>query len=136
MARIRSRGTLPERTIRSALSRRGVRFRAHDALLPGRPDFVLPGSRVAIFVDGCFWHGCPDHYNRPKTRQEYWDRKLRLNIARRTKVARELRALGWTAVAIWECEARGPSRAWEGRVFGRNPPPPRVRHASSSDRVK
>jgi len=68
----------------------------------GSPDFVFPKERVVIFVDGCFWHGCPKHYRRPKSRQKYWDAKIQRNQQRDREVTRTLRAKGWKAVRIWE----------------------------------
>jgi len=68
----------------------------------GTPDFVFPKKRIAIFVDGCFWHGCPKHYRRPKSRQKYWDAKIQRNQQRDRQVTRILRAKGWKVVRIWE----------------------------------
>ena len=76
MAGIRSRNTKPERLIRCALHRRGFRFRLHSAVVPGRPDMVLPKYRAAIFIHGCFWHGHDCRYFRwPKTRRAFWREK-------------------------------------------------------------
>jgi len=84
-------------------------FRAHKITgwrrghpLFGSPDFVFPKERVAIFVDGCFWHGCPKHYRRPKSRQKYWDAKIQRNQQRDRQVTRTLRAKGWKVMRIWE----------------------------------
>jgi len=84
-------------------------FRAHKITgwrrgysLFGSPDFVFPKKRVVIFVDGCFWHGCPKHYRRPKSRQKYWDAKIQRNQQRDRQVTRTLRAKGWKVVRIWE----------------------------------
>ena len=68
----------------------------------GSPDFVFPKERVAVFVDGCFWHGCPKHYRRPKSRRKYWDAKIQRNQQRDRQVTRILRAKGWRVVRIWE----------------------------------
>jgi DNA mismatch endonuclease (patch repair protein) len=70
--------------------------------LPGRPDFAFRRERVAIFVDGCFWHGCPKHFKRPQSSQEFWDAKLASNRARDARVTRELRRQGWKVLRIWE----------------------------------
>ena len=84
-------------------------FRAHKITgwrrgypLFGAPDFVFPKERVVIFVDGCFWHGCPKHYRRPKSRQKYWDAKIQRNQQRDRKVTQTLRTKGWKVVRIWE----------------------------------
>ena len=74
--------------------------------LIGRPDFVFPASRVAVFVDGCFWHGCPKHYTKPKNNRAFWKRKLHANRARDRQVNRELRRKGWRVVRIWEHDLR------------------------------
>jgi DNA mismatch endonuclease (patch repair protein) len=76
--------------------RRGVR-------LPGSPDFVFRKQKVAIFVDGCFWHGCPRHGRFPDSRQDYWGPKLSRNAKRDRTITRELRGLGWKVLRIWEC---------------------------------
>jgi len=74
--------------------------------LPGKPDFIFPKWRVAIFVDGCFWHGCPKHATWPKTRAAFWKKKIEGNRARDRRVNRELRARGWKVVRVWEHELR------------------------------
>lgn len=68
-----------------------------------RPDFVFRAERVAVFVDGCFWHGCPRHGRRPKSRQKFWNEKIERNQARDALVSRALRAQGWKVLRIWEC---------------------------------
>lgn len=75
-----------------------------DSKLPGKPDFVFPKLKVAVFVDGCFWHGCLQHGTRPKTRAGYWLAKLTGNKVRDRKVNRLLRTKGWTVMRIWEHE--------------------------------
>jgi DNA mismatch endonuclease (patch repair protein) len=72
--------------------------------LIGRPDFVIPRARVAVFIDGCFWHGCPDHFTMPVTRRAFWKRKIENNRARDAMVAETLRAEGWRVVRVWEHE--------------------------------
>lgn len=78
-------------------------WRRHAGVF-GKPDFVFQTSRVAIFVDGCFWHCCPLHSRTPKTRIQFWKRKLTANVKRDRLVARKLRALGWCVIRIRECE--------------------------------
>jgi|SRR5579864_4117517 len=104
MSRIRGRNTRPERRLRSALWMAGLRYRLHVAALGARPDLILPARRVAVFVDGCFWHGCPLHYVRPRSRTEHWKDKLRENVDRDRRQTLELEARGWRVVRIWEHE--------------------------------
>jgi DNA mismatch endonuclease (patch repair protein) len=72
----------------------------------GRPDFVFPAARLAVFVDGCFWHGCPKHYTKPANNRDFWRRKLEANRARDRRVNRELKRLGWHILRIWEHDLR------------------------------
>lgn len=84
----------------------GYRFRLHRKDLPGRPDIVLPGFRTVVFVHGCFWHrhkGCQYAYT-PKSRVAFWTEKFRGNVKRDRQNRRDLRALGWRVVIVWECE--------------------------------
>jgi DNA mismatch endonuclease (patch repair protein) len=70
--------------------------------LPGKPDFVFRARKVCVFVDGCFWHGCPQCYRRPASRQDYWDAKVKHNRDRDRKVNRDLHARGWLTLRVWE----------------------------------
>ena len=108
MAAIRGKHTKPELAIRSLLHRLGYRFRLHKLGLPGRPDLVFPSRRKALFIHGCFWHGHANCRlaNVPKTRPEYWGPKLQANKKRDRRKQRQLRALGWETVTIWECQLR------------------------------
>lgn len=105
MARIRSRGNQRTEIAMIALFRlHGITgWRRHQPL-PGRPDFIFRKERVAVFVDGCFWHGCPRHYREPKTGKTYWRRKLTINRKRDRRVRRTLRQLGWKVFRAWECD--------------------------------
>jgi DNA mismatch endonuclease (patch repair protein) len=103
MSRIRGSETTPERRLREALSTAGMQF-TDDRAPVGRPDLVDAARRVAVFVDGCFWHGCPDHYVRPRSREDFWSAKLTGNVARDRRQTAELVALGWTVVRVWECD--------------------------------
>ena len=102
MSRIRGRDTSPERVLRSALWRAGLRFRLQSRTPHGRPDVVFAGARVAVFIDGCFWHGCPDHYVRPRTRNEFWSSKLLENVERDRRQTLQLEAAGWRVCRFWE----------------------------------
>lgn len=104
MARIRAKDTDPEKRLRSALWSAGLRYRIHAKTPVGKPDVVFSGRRVAIFINGCFWHGCPKHYVRPKTRADFWSRKLRINVERDRRQTRDLEASGWKVLHVWEHE--------------------------------
>jgi len=106
MSRIQGKDTKPEVILRKALWAKGLRYRKHYAL-PGRPDVVFVAERVAVFVDGCFWHSCPVHATKPKKNTEFWAEKLRKNRVRDELVNRELRAMGWHVCRVWEHEIRG-----------------------------
>ncbi|MGA5029950.1 very short patch repair endonuclease [Streptomyces cellulosae] len=103
----RGRDTGPERRLRSLLYHRGLRYRVNVRPIPDlrrTADLVFPKARVAVFVDGCYWHGCPDHY-RPATRKsQFWQDKIQGNIARDADTNRRLREQGWTVVRVWEHE--------------------------------
>ena len=81
-----------------------------------RPDFVFRQERVVVFVDGCFWHGCPRHVTRPKQNRKFWDEKIARNQKRDRLVTRELRKAGWTVLRLWECAL---SRQKQARSLGR-----------------
>lgn len=103
MSRIRGRGNKDTEIVLAALLRRNriVGWRRHHAIF-GRPDFVFAKLRLAIFVDGCFWHGCPRHATQPKNNAAFWMKKLAGNRARDRLVSRTLRAKGWRVMRIWE----------------------------------
>lgn len=103
----RSRDTRPELLVRSLLHRRGLRYRVAARPLPGvrrTADVVFTRAKVALFIDGCFWHGCPEHYRRPGSNVPYWDAKVQRNAARDREVDELLAAAGWTVVRAWEHE--------------------------------
>ena len=106
MAAVKSRGTRStERRLMSALSRARISgWIAQARDLPGTPDIAFEKNRVAIFVDGCFWHGCFKCYRRPKSSQAYWDDKLKRNSTRDRKNRAGLRRNGWSVVRFWEHE--------------------------------
>ncbi|MCK6529693.1 very short patch repair endonuclease [Myxococcota bacterium] len=104
MARIKRTDTAPEVMVRRALWSRGLRYRLYARTPAGRPDLVFPASRVAVFIDGCFWHGCPTHYARPRSREEFWSTKLIANIDRDARQSAALVEAGWRVVRLWEHE--------------------------------
>ena len=103
----RRRDTTPERTIRRILYRRGLRYRV-DHPIPSytrrRADIMFRTARVAVFVDGCFWHGCPVHATWPKHNAAWWREKILANVARDRNTDDRLRAAGWRVVRCWEHE--------------------------------
>lgn len=104
----RARDTQPELRIRSALHRRGWRYRVNIRPLQDvrrTADLVFPGRKVAVFVDGCFWHGCPEHYRPSSAHSEFWRAKLAANLERDDDTNARLREAGWTVIRIWEHEA-------------------------------
>ena len=116
MAQVRSRDTGPERVVREALKRSGVRFADDPGTLPGKPDLVMRKIRLAVFVNGCFWHwhGCR-RSRMPADNREYWERKIARNVARDARSRRALRALGWHYWTVWECNLAGGV----ARLFGK-----------------
>lgn len=103
MAAIRSKNTKPELLLRAQLRCRGAKgYRVHMRL-PGRPDVAFTRWKVAVFVDGAYWHGHPDHFN-PATASEYWRSKIAGNQARDAKATSELRASGWRVLRFWDFE--------------------------------
>ncbi|WP_275099856.1 very short patch repair endonuclease [Sedimenticola hydrogenitrophicus] len=111
MRAVCSRDTTPEMAVRRFLHAAGLRYRLHDRRLPGSPDLVFPSRRIALFVHGCFWHqhpGCAAA-KRPRSRLEYWTRKLDGNMERDHRQCAELAAAGWEVIVIWECETRDSS---------------------------
>lgn len=104
MGRIRGKDTEPEVLLRKALWRRGLRYRKNARAPVGRPDIVIASRKLAIFIDGCFWHGCPEHYVRPRSREEFWAAKLRENVERDRRQVAQLEALGWRVFRVWEHE--------------------------------
>lgn len=107
MAGIRARNTKPEVMLRSALHRRGFRFRLHAKGLPGKPDIVLRRYHAAIFVNGCFWHGHDCLYFKlPATRTEFWREKIAANRRNDVRAIDELCSNGWRVAVVWECATR------------------------------
>ena len=107
MSKIRSKGN------RTTELRLIQIFRAHkitgwrrNSSLPGKPDFVFPKGHLCVFVDGCFWHGCPMCYRQPKSKKSFWRKKIVVNQARDKAVTRELRRQEWRVVRFWECKLK------------------------------
>ena len=112
--------TGPEMLIRRELHSRGLRFRVNHPQLPGRPDIAFTGARIAVFVDGCFWHACPDHGILPKNNREWWRSKLESNTRRDREKDAQLDTIGWITMHVWEHEdavdaANAIEQLWRSR---------------------
>jgi DNA mismatch endonuclease (patch repair protein) len=113
MSRVRRKNTAPELLVRRLLSERKVRYRLHLSSLPGTPDLYVGRLKLAIFVNGCFWHG---HENckratRPRTNVDFWTDKISRNVARDQRVVRELKLRGVDSIVIWACNRTAMKRA-------------------------
>ena len=116
MSRIRGRGNKDtELALMKLLRRHHVTGWRRNQNVFGKPDFIFQQARLAVFVDGCFWHGCPRHCNTPATNRAFWKKKLAANKARDRRVDRQLRRLGWGVLRIWEHELKNAARV-TGRV--------------------
>jgi len=103
----RRRDTSPELALRQELHRLGLRYRVDFPIRPTgqrliRPDVVFPSRRIAVYLDGCFWHGCPDHGTKAATNHQYWAEKIATNRARDARLTNALEADGWTVLRFWE----------------------------------
>ena len=129
MRRVKGRGTGPEIEVRRLIWSLGGRYRLNRADLPGKPDIVLAGRRLAVFVHGCFWHGhdCARGARVPKANRAYWTAKVARNRARDIAARATLEAAGWRVEAVWECALKD-REALAARVAGwlaATPPSPR-----------
>lgn len=107
MSRIRGKNTRPEILVRKFLHGQGVRYRLH-VKLPGRPDVAIRKKKIAVFINGCFWHAhddCPD-FRWPKTRSEFWKDKINGNVARDQDNYDQLKGEGWQVIVVWECDLK------------------------------
>jgi DNA mismatch endonuclease, patch repair protein len=102
MARMPRRDSSLEMRLRRELHALGLRYRTHLRDLPGTPDIALTRAKIAVFCDGCFWHGCPDHGTLPKNNREWWREKLEGNRERDLRKDQALLALGWLPIHVWE----------------------------------
>ena len=130
MRRIRRRDTKPELALRGELTRRGLRYRLDYGRAPGRPDIAFVGRKLAVFVDGEFWHGKKLSAERMKQMSSYWQRKIERNVARDRRVNNELTSIGWTVVRVTDRAVRDRieqigsyiERAMDNRFRGYRPP--------------
>jgi len=105
MSNIRSKNTKPEMLLRKALWKEGCRYKLHYKLI-GKPDIVFVSKKVAVFIDGCFWHKCSSCYKEPKSNREYWLPKLERNVKRAKEVSHQLKKVGWNVIRIWEHDVK------------------------------
>lgn len=126
MGRVRGRGNKStEKKLACLFRQAGIKGWRRHLRLPGTPDFVFPKERLIVFVDGCFWHGCPRHVTFPATRRIFWLKKFDDNKARDRRVNRELCRLGWRVLRIWEHELKNPNRCLTRLTKELRLPPPR-----------
>lgn len=106
MKAVKSKGTKFEERVFKALRKRGLRFRTNVANLPGKPDIAIKKYKVVIFLDSCFWHGCPLHCRIPKSNTEYWKKKIERNRKRDELITKNYKKQGWGILRIWEHELK------------------------------
>ena len=129
MSRIRGSNTGPERALRQLLWAHGIRYRLQVKTPAGRADLASRSRRIAVFIDGCFWHGCPKHYVRPRSRERFWAEKLRGNVERDRRQTLAAEAADWTVLRFWEHEVEASPEsvlqriqaAWSGGAARRRP---------------
>ena len=108
MSAIKGRNTKPELLVRKRLFARGLRYSLHSSLLPGKPDLVFRRYKAVVLIHGCFWHGHECRlFKWPKSNQTFWRNKITRNRSVDTRTLKELRALGWRIMTVWECAVRG-----------------------------
>lgn len=116
MKRVKQKNSGAEVSLRSALHAEGLRFRLHRRIERIAVDIVFPGAKVAVLVDGCFWHGCPAHATYPKTNTSYWLPKLEENKERDCRQTTCLEQAGWTVIRVWEHDCRPVNRTVVARI--------------------
>lgn len=110
MAKVRGRGNATtELRLMKLFRANGIRGWRRHLPITGRPDFAFPKAKLAVFVDGCFWHGCPNCYSAPASSQAFWKAKLSKNKTRDTTVTEQLRSDGWKVLRVWECQLKKPA---------------------------
>ena len=122
MASIRSKNTKPEITIRKLLWNEGIRYRIHSKSVFGTPDISIKKQKLAVFIDGCFWHGCKKCYKEPKSNVDFWRAKLKRNKERRREVKKVLRNDEWNVLEFWEHEINNnPKKILEDILLSNKP---------------
>jgi DNA mismatch endonuclease, patch repair protein len=118
MSRIRSKNTKPELLLRKTLWHLGYRgYRIHNQKIPGKPDIVFTKKKIAIFIDGCFWHGCPQCFVEPKSNRDYWLPKIRRTIERDKMQNVRLQSDGWNVIRIWEHDIKQNNQKMIQKIF-------------------
>ena len=117
MSRIRGKNTSPERALKKYLKKKG--YKISSVKLFGSPDIVLKRKKIAIFVDGCFWHKCRKHYIQPKTKKLFWIKKINQNVKRDKIVNQTLGKNGWKIIRIWEHEIKNSKSQMVNRKLNR-----------------
>ena len=108
MSGIKGKNTKPELAIRKGLYARGYRYRLHYKKLPGKPDIAMPGRKIVVLVNGCFWHGHDCHlFKWPASRPEFWRAKISRTKERDSDLCKTYQSLGWRTLVVWECAVRG-----------------------------
>lgn len=111
MSTVRNKNTRLENSLVSILEEAGITgFERYAKGLPGTPDIAFIQKKIAVFLDSCFWHGCPKHLRRPSSNKPYWEAKIEKNIKRDARQRTALRRLGWSVLRIWEHDLRNPSK--------------------------
>jgi len=118
MSSIRSKNTRPELEIRKKVWRLGKRYRIHDSTVFGTPDMSNKSKKLAVFIDGCFWHGCSRCYKEPKTNTEFWRNKIARNKDRRKRVKTELKKENWKVMQFWEHQVKSGSEKISLKIAG------------------
>lgn len=109
MSAVKSKGTKLENNFKLALSTRSIKgYKQNQVEIIGKPDFVFEKQKIVIFLDSCFWHGCPKHLRMPSNHQDYWKSKIERNRKRDRIVLRELKSKGWQVIRIWEHSLKSP----------------------------
>ncbi|MFA6449367.1 MAG: very short patch repair endonuclease [bacterium] len=112
MFAVKSKNTGLENKFFALLNQAGIRnYKKHPENVKGSPDLIFRKEKIAVFIDSCFWHGCPKHLRRPASNQEYWTAKIARNVARDRKIRAELRRDGWSALRIWEHDLKSPEKS-------------------------
>ena len=117
MRSIGQKDTKPEILLRTALWARGLRYRKHLRIGRTRPDLVFTRHMVSVFIDGCFWHGCPRHYTEPTSNASFWRQKIQLNKQRDRLTNQALKSEGWTVIRVWQCEVYKELEEVIARIF-------------------
>jgi DNA mismatch endonuclease (patch repair protein) len=100
MSHIKGSRTRPELELKKTMKIQGFSYQPKGVY--GNPDFASKKHKIAVFIDGCFWHGCPRHYKKPKSNHDYWKTKITRNKKRDMNVSKELKSMGWKVIRIWE----------------------------------